>query len=181
MAEKSSLGTRQTDGKKLGLVWRNRKKISQIINAYLYLPFFLLFYEVNNLQIPLKMFLISPWPALEGGDDKEGEHGVQDVVVVKARPLPHPLFNCNRGKSVGWYKQRRLSASSFRNQVFIYPKCMYGNTLSKQQSLFLTEKVISAVPTNSNFAKVWFEKLAKSVFARYVWSKDINFWWLYEV
>ncbi len=27
---------------KLGLVWRNRKKISQFINAYLYLPFFLL-------------------------------------------------------------------------------------------------------------------------------------------
>ncbi len=27
---------------KLGLVWRNKKKISQIINAYLYLPFFLL-------------------------------------------------------------------------------------------------------------------------------------------
>jgi hypothetical protein len=27
---------------KLGLVWRNRKNISQIINAYLYLPFFLL-------------------------------------------------------------------------------------------------------------------------------------------
>jgi hypothetical protein len=26
----------------LGLVWRNRKKISQIINDYLYLPFFLL-------------------------------------------------------------------------------------------------------------------------------------------
>ncbi len=30
-------------GEKLGLVWRNRKKISQIINDYLYLPFFLLF------------------------------------------------------------------------------------------------------------------------------------------
>jgi hypothetical protein len=29
-------------GGKLGLVWRNRKKISQIINAYLCLPFFLL-------------------------------------------------------------------------------------------------------------------------------------------
>ncbi len=28
--------------KKLGLVWRNRKKISQIINDYLCLPFFLL-------------------------------------------------------------------------------------------------------------------------------------------
>jgi len=29
-------------GEKLGLVWRNRKKISQIINVNLYLPFFLL-------------------------------------------------------------------------------------------------------------------------------------------
>jgi hypothetical protein len=29
-------------GEKLGLVWRNRKKISQIIYDYLYLPFFLL-------------------------------------------------------------------------------------------------------------------------------------------
>jgi hypothetical protein len=28
-------------GEKLGLVWRNRKKISQIINDYLYLPFYL--------------------------------------------------------------------------------------------------------------------------------------------
>jgi hypothetical protein len=28
---------------KLGWVWRNRKKISQIINDYIYLPFFLLF------------------------------------------------------------------------------------------------------------------------------------------
>jgi hypothetical protein len=30
-------------GEKLGLVWRNRKKMSQIIKGYLYLPFFLLF------------------------------------------------------------------------------------------------------------------------------------------
>jgi hypothetical protein len=44
MAEKSSLGTR----KKLGLVWRNRKKSSQIINAYLYLPFFLLIILCSN-------------------------------------------------------------------------------------------------------------------------------------
>ena len=29
-------------GEKLGLVWRNRKKISQIIKDYFYLPFFLL-------------------------------------------------------------------------------------------------------------------------------------------
>jgi hypothetical protein len=42
MTEKSSLGTRQTDGKILVWVWRNIKKISQIINAYLYFPYFLL-------------------------------------------------------------------------------------------------------------------------------------------
>jgi hypothetical protein len=29
-------------GEKLGVVWRKRKKISQIISDYLYLPFFLL-------------------------------------------------------------------------------------------------------------------------------------------
>jgi hypothetical protein len=39
MAKKSSPGTRRLQ--KLGLVWRNKKKISQIINAYIYLPFFL--------------------------------------------------------------------------------------------------------------------------------------------
>ncbi len=40
-AEKSSWD-QANRGEKLGLVWRNRKKISQIINDYLYLPFFLL-------------------------------------------------------------------------------------------------------------------------------------------
>ncbi len=39
MAEKPSLGTSRQN---LGWVWRNRKKIIQITNAYLYLPFFLL-------------------------------------------------------------------------------------------------------------------------------------------
>jgi hypothetical protein len=32
----------QTDGKNWGLVWRNRKKIIQIIKDYFHLPFFLL-------------------------------------------------------------------------------------------------------------------------------------------
>jgi hypothetical protein len=41
LAEKSSWN-QANRGEKLGLVWRNRKKISQIINDYLYLPFFLL-------------------------------------------------------------------------------------------------------------------------------------------
>jgi hypothetical protein len=44
VAEKSSFD-QANRGEKLGLVWRNRRKISQIINDYLdylYLPFFLL-------------------------------------------------------------------------------------------------------------------------------------------
>ncbi len=39
-------------GGKLGLVWRNRKKISQIIKGYLYLPFFLC-YVMAQLPCPL--------------------------------------------------------------------------------------------------------------------------------
>jgi hypothetical protein len=48
---KVQLGPRQTDGRKLGLVWRNRKKISQIIKDYFYLPFFLLFILWVNFTI----------------------------------------------------------------------------------------------------------------------------------
>ncbi len=40
--QKCPAGTRQTDGKNWVLVWRNRKKISQIIKDYFHLPFFLL-------------------------------------------------------------------------------------------------------------------------------------------
>jgi hypothetical protein len=42
MTEKSSLGDQANRRQKLGLVWRNRKESSQIINAYLYSLFFLL-------------------------------------------------------------------------------------------------------------------------------------------
>ncbi len=42
MEGKSSTRTRPNRWQKLGLVWRNWKKISQIINAYLYLPLHLL-------------------------------------------------------------------------------------------------------------------------------------------
>ncbi len=41
MAEKSSWDQANIR-KKLGLAWRNRKKISQIIKGYFHLPFFLL-------------------------------------------------------------------------------------------------------------------------------------------
>ncbi len=40
--QKCPAGTRQTDRKNWGLVWRNRKKISQIIKDYFHLLFFLL-------------------------------------------------------------------------------------------------------------------------------------------
>jgi hypothetical protein len=42
MAKKVQHWDQANRQQKLGLVWRNRKKISQIISAYLYLPFFLL-------------------------------------------------------------------------------------------------------------------------------------------
>ncbi len=40
--QKCPAGTRQKGSKNWGLVWRNRKKISQIIKDYFHLPFFLL-------------------------------------------------------------------------------------------------------------------------------------------
>ncbi len=43
---------------KLGLVWRNRKKISQIIKDYLYLPFFLLFILCLALTVSVDEKLI---------------------------------------------------------------------------------------------------------------------------
>ena len=33
-----------------------------------------------------------PRPTFEGGDDKESEHGVEDVVIVEGTPLPEPLL-----------------------------------------------------------------------------------------
>ena len=42
MAENSRMDQANRQ-QKPGLVWRNRKKISQIINDHLYLPFFILF------------------------------------------------------------------------------------------------------------------------------------------
>jgi hypothetical protein len=53
MAEKSSPGTRQADGKKLGLVWRNREKISQNINAYPILTVLPLNYFMVHIHIRL--------------------------------------------------------------------------------------------------------------------------------
>jgi hypothetical protein len=42
MAEKSGSGTRQTDGKNWVWFGEIERKLAKIINAYLYLPFFLL-------------------------------------------------------------------------------------------------------------------------------------------
>jgi hypothetical protein len=67
--QKCPAGTRQTDGKNLGLVWRNRKKISQIIKDYFHLPFFLLIIlweqhiSIQNYEIiSVQDIHISRWP-----------------------------------------------------------------------------------------------------------------------
>jgi hypothetical protein len=66
MAEKSNWDQANIR-QKLGLVWRNRKKISQIIKDYFYLPFFLLIILwvrttmacFTNLEtIPFSVFLL---------------------------------------------------------------------------------------------------------------------------
>ncbi len=44
---------------KLGLVWRNRKKISQIINAYLYLPILPLNYFILRCLKPFRVRFFS--------------------------------------------------------------------------------------------------------------------------
>jgi hypothetical protein len=78
MAEKS--GRDQANRRqKLGLVWRNRKKISQIIKDYFYLPFFLLIIlcpiptrclaPIDFLKIPAQVkFLQIFRPDLDIGD-----------------------------------------------------------------------------------------------------------------
>jgi hypothetical protein len=58
MAEKSSPGTRQTDGKSMVCFGENRKKSSQIINAYLYLPLFLLIIFDSFSSFPLFFLLM---------------------------------------------------------------------------------------------------------------------------
>ncbi len=55
MAEKSSWDQANIL-QKLGLVWRNRKKISQIIRGYFYLPLFLL---IILWFLPLEVYIIN--------------------------------------------------------------------------------------------------------------------------
>jgi hypothetical protein len=51
MAEKSSWDETNIR-QKLGLVWRNRKKISQIIKDNFYLPFFLNYFMIGGRGLP---------------------------------------------------------------------------------------------------------------------------------
>ncbi len=67
--QKCPAGTRQTDGKNWGLVWRNRKKISQIIKDYFHLPFFLL--------IILWATVLGSIPASSGKVESEGRQRKQ--------------------------------------------------------------------------------------------------------
>jgi hypothetical protein len=74
MAEKSSWDQANIR-QKLGLVWRNRKKISQIIKDYFYLPFFLFIILwlglIRNLPLTLQQqlrMMLLMWQRLSGFD-----------------------------------------------------------------------------------------------------------------
>ncbi len=61
MAEKVQPWDQANRRQKLDLVWRNRQKISQIINAYLYLPLFLLIILCSGLSgrvVHFKQFIM---------------------------------------------------------------------------------------------------------------------------
>ncbi len=59
--QKCPAGTRQTDGKNWGLVWRNRKKISQIIKDYFHLPFFLLIILWLYCSSAAQAYVVTPF------------------------------------------------------------------------------------------------------------------------
>jgi hypothetical protein len=74
MAEKSSWDQANIR-QELGLVWRNKKKISQIIKDYFYLPFFLLIILwlglIRNLPLTLQAqlrLMLLMWQRLSGFD-----------------------------------------------------------------------------------------------------------------
>ncbi len=80
MAEKSSW-----DRQKLGLIWRNRKKISQIINDYLCLPFFLfiiLCFDLSTLN--LNCIAVAGWPT-------QYPYDWRGFARVKKRTVSRPL------------------------------------------------------------------------------------------
>ena len=51
-----------------------------------------LWFSVSNVQMT-KSDQFSPWPALKGGDDKEREHRLHDVVVMEGTSNPLASFH----------------------------------------------------------------------------------------
>jgi hypothetical protein len=74
---------------KLGLVWRNRKKISQIINDYLHLPFFLLIilcFEGNDRGTePSKRFWDATISHMREWEEKRKRHDIITTCKPKYR------------------------------------------------------------------------------------------------
>ncbi len=111
--QKCPAGTRQTDGKNWGLVWRNRKKISQIIKDYFHLPFFLLiilWYRPNVRENKAKTLVFSHWKRAfwacfrENGVYKVG-HGsaskrCSTILVSDVQVLMHLVLSHTYGSEI---------------------------------------------------------------------------------
>jgi hypothetical protein len=68
------------------LVWRNRKKISQIINAYLYLPFFriiILWIQVTQKNLGQQLKGLSIAARLENIERRQEEVSTRNQQVVE--------------------------------------------------------------------------------------------------
>jgi hypothetical protein len=95
--QKCPAGTRQTDGKNWGLVWRNRKKISQIIKDYFHLPFFLLIILWLNHSGVFQIILVGTMSdkrnSQTGPAANTSNHGqVRDHGYAKGNASPDEYF-----------------------------------------------------------------------------------------
>jgi hypothetical protein len=78
---------------KLGLVWINRKKISQILNAYLFLPFFrlIILCILQKHSRPNKDDIFSVAGSPGKGEKREGQQ--QQAPAATSTPLSPPNSN----------------------------------------------------------------------------------------
>jgi hypothetical protein len=103
-------------GEKLSLVWRNRKKISQIIKDYLYLPFFLLIILYGCCKTA---------PEFNAGERGGGGRGAKVFLVCIAaakQSLNLKVLSNGKGGGGEWYQSINFNKLSCRQVSFFGPK-----------------------------------------------------------